>query len=319
MAKDTMFKFENRAERVFNAQYETYVNEIKIFYDFINSDKLLNLILLELEALPFNQQVEEYINECLKKVNKIHLKIEMPSNNLDRVITCNYIMKAYRDNKMSIQVTGIDGLSTLEYQKKGVELIMELHFRPLYYYFLEKIDNNNNILFLLDKYRHRVEWFHKEQLRDMYNDNTKIGEAKLKKDLEEYLHNQGIDYPFSDPISPSGKVDLVDFSTPDPLVLEVKIFNGKGYDRSYIRKGFNQVLKYASDYGKKIGYLLIYNLDKKERDLQFDPSPDISIKYIQYGEIRIYIICINFHITAASKAKKPKLYQITDKYLLNME
>lgn len=172
-----------------------------------------------------------------------------------------------------------------------------------------------------DRYRHRTEWFHKKRLFEAYNSDTTNGENILTTDLREYLHDQGIDYPFSETISSSGKPDIIGLvDTSEPSVLEIKLFKqDKKYDKGYIRKGLKQAYQYALDYGKSIGYLLIFNLDEKE--IEFENEKKEPIKSIQIGNKVIYIIVVNVfcNTKSASEMRKPLPYLIQDSYLKNIE
>ena len=310
------FKLDNRARDVLNCREENFSNEIRIFYEFIRSNPLLNGILLEIESLDFD--LEAY----LQNGERHRRFIQFPDNYLDKVALCHSIMKAISDgkplstlSKPFIHITSSRNIDDI------CHAISEQYFLPLYKYFVEKIEDNSNMLYLLDRYRHRTEWFHKKRLFLLYQQNSKYGEDLLAKDLQEYLHNQGIDYPFSTPLSPSGRSDLIGLIyTSDPMVLEVKLFDlSKGYGKEYIRKGLTQAYRYTLDYGKSVGYLLIFNLD--EKDLTFEKTPDDPIKSIRLGDKLIYILVVNIfeQHKSASQLKKPLPYIIEDSYLKNLD
>lgn len=66
----------------------------------------------------------------------------------------------------------------------------------------------------------------------------------LTMDLRKFLFDNGLDYPFSEPSSPSGNVDLIyGLENKTPLTLEIKLFGGKNsYGKSYVKKGFRQAI-----------------------------------------------------------------------------
>jgi len=99
----------------------------------------------------------------------------------------------------------------------------------------------------------------------------------------------------------------------DPLVLEVKIFDlARNYGREYIRKGLTQAYKYALDYGKPVGYLLIYDMD--ERDLSFEKSSEEPVKSIHLGAKVLYIVCVKVRDSDKSasqrKASRPGAHSL---------
>jgi len=59
--------------------------------------------------------------------------------------------------------------------------------------------------------------------------------------LRRFLFEQGIDYPFSQPRSASGQSDVVAMvDEDDPLICEVKLYNGRNSSKRYVAKGVQQ-------------------------------------------------------------------------------
>jgi hypothetical protein len=97
------------------------------------------------------------------------------------------------------------------------------------------------------------------------------GRGRLDRDLRLFLFDQGIDYPFSQPKSASGQVDVVaGVDGDDPLVCEIKLFDAGSYGKPYLAKGLQQAVAYAHDYGKTTAYLVIVNLADQHLDLPSD-------------------------------------------------
>lgn len=98
----------------------------------------------------------------------------------------------------------------------------------------------------------------------------------------------------------------------------MKLFNlEKKYDKAYIRKGLTQAYRYALDFSKPTGYLLVYNLD--EKDINFEGNQEV--KSIIIGNKVIYIIVVNIFVSnkTASQMRKPLPYIIEDSYLANFD
>jgi len=309
------FKLDNKARSVLQSREENFSHELKIFYNFVRTNNLLNAIHKEIESVEFD------LDKYLSNGGAVRRSIMFPDNYAEKIALCNVLMVAFANkelgclNSLFINITPNNNVNSI------CNEVAAQYFFPLFECFCERIEDNSTMLYLLDRYRHRVEWFHKDRLYQSYTDNTTHGEDILTKDLQEYLHSQGIDYPFSTPLSPSGRSDLIGLlESADPLVLEVKLFDlDRSYGKEYIRKGLTQAYRYALDYGKPIGYLLIYNLDK--RDISFEKLEGETVKNITIGDKTIYIIVVNVfnHHKSASQLKKPLPYIIEDSYLKNLD
>jgi hypothetical protein len=307
---------EHRADSVLNSNEPNFRIEIKMFYDFIKSNNILNSILKEIEAVKFDSK--QYLDN--NNSYDIYKSILFPDDYMDKIALCDAIMKKFMNKNFNCLQSQFSNITSGNSINNICTEIANRYFSPLYEYFCEQVEECSNILYLLNKYRHRTEWFHKERLFKAYENDTAHGEEILTKDLLEYLYDQGIDFPFSTPLSPSGRADIVVlFEKDDSLVLEVKLFDlKKGYDKSYIRKGLNQATKYASDYGKSTGYLLIFNLS--DREIAFEKMENDNFKKIEIGKATIFIICVNLYPSeSASKIKNLSIYTITDSYLKDEE
>lgn len=188
------------------------------------------------------------------------------------------------------------------------QLFLDRIITPIVNYLHESIDNISYILYILEKYKLRTEWFTKDSLRNSYkNASNRQYEQVLEDDIRLYLFDQGVDYPFSTPKSASGRADVVSLiDTEDPLVMEIKIYDSeKGYRKDRIISGFTQIVKYANDYHKNIGYLVVFNLDEVEIEIE-DIEPDNKFpNRILFNGKTYYIIIINLNYeTSASNLKK---------------
>lgn len=306
------FQLNNKAENVLNSREENFKSELKIFFDFIKNTPLLNAILIELEQMTFD--LDKYLQD-----GRHRRFIHFPDNYNEKMSLCLKIMGGFIESKFGALSGVFLNITSSRNPDEITRTIARQYFYPLFIHFYEGIIEQSNMLYLLTRYRYRTEWFHKERLMALFQTDTKHGEDNLTLDLQEYLHSQGIDYPFSTPHSPSGRADLVGLlESADPMVLEVKLFNlAQGYDKGYIRKGLTQAYRYSIDYGKPAGYLLIYNLDS--RDINFEGNE--VVKTIILGNKIIYIIVVNIFDNGktASELKKPLPYIIEDSFLINLE
>lgn len=175
--------------------------------------------------------------------------------------------------------------------------ITRLFVNPIFNYLTDHIRASSAMLYLLLRYKRWAEWFMVGMLCDMYSQASKTGhgEDALDENLRHFLFENGIDFPFSQPASPGGKVDIIaGLETDDPLVLEVKIWDSdKKYGEDRVRDGLRQAMDYADKYGKDRGYVVVFNLDQEP--LEFE-SPDDSDEWparLDHGGKTYYFITVN--------------------------
>jgi len=173
------------------------------------------------------------------------------------------------------------------------------------------------MLALLIRYKHRSEWFHREQLWSL-SQAERRGEKLLALDLYSYLYDQGIDFTI-EPSSITGEVDLIAAQdTLDPLLLDTKIFDGDSRGKQYIRKGFAQLYTYTQQYNQPFGYLVIYKIT--DRDLRFSLQIHGDIPVVVHNHKTIFLITIDIHSHDKPVSQRPPLraIEITEEELTGM-
>ena len=180
----------------------------------------------------------------------------------------------------------------------------------------DRIDEAGNVLYIIERFKQKVEWFQRAELYRQYVENTAIGEANLDQALREGLFDGGVDYPFSQPVSPSGRADVVaQLGSDDPLVLEVKVFDPeRGKNNSHLRQGFQQILRYAEDYNQSLGYLIIFNCADQQLVFSSEETAELEIPYrFPYSGKTFFIITIDVHPKVLSASKeKPSNRRVID-------
>jgi hypothetical protein len=165
--------------------------------------------------------------------------------------------------------------------------------QPLFDYLGERIGAESSVLYVLERYVRRVEWFDRDDLYARAMQDTRKAEDVYDADLRRFLFSEGINMPFSQARSASGLSDvLADLDTDDPLVCEVKIFDAVNRGIHHLTSGVNQAIQYATDYGKQVAYLVVINLSDRPFTL---PSEDDSKNWpprIIVAGIRVYLITV---------------------------
>ncbi|MBD2611391.1 hypothetical protein H6G94_08920 [Nostoc punctiforme FACHB-252] len=309
--------------RVANAHYNQLHRELNSFLRKLENTSIVNSILLEFQIISNSCRLNPK-EKCRDAVRGgIVFSIFENQKFVDETERAMYhynLLKVLQEDDTPLYLNSavIDG--SMQPAERPRLFVMQ-YIDPLVYYIQDKLDESSTVLYLLEKYKQRCEWFFKEEICKLYEDNQgnaeKHGsqEQVLDKELRKFLFDQGIDYPFSQPLSPSGKADIVSLlNTKDPLVLEVKIFDrDNDYEKKAIINGFKQIVKYANNYNKSIGYLFLYNFDTAEINIVTSNNTNNFPNRIIFNGKIYFIIIVNIHkLNAVSASKiKGKLEKIT--------
>lgn len=279
------------------SEYDDFQNNFKFFFNKIYEEGILKSIIenAQDEYTLNDEELDEWMKQLSQdKVIYINEKQRFSFY----MYYCNYFIK---ENKNPIDYT------YLGFKDRSKALLNRV-ITPLVTYLHSTLDDINTLLYILEKYKLRTEWFTKESLRNKYvNALNRQYEQVLEDDIRLYLFDQGIDYPFSTPKSASGRADIVSLvNTEDPLVMEIKIYDSeRKYGKERIISGFTQIVKYANDYHKNVGYLVVFNLDEIEIEIEnIEPDNKFPNRIIFNGKT-YYIIVVNLNYdTSASNLKK---------------
>jgi hypothetical protein len=163
--------------------------------------------------------------------------------------------------------------------------------RPLFDFLDEQIGDGSSVLYALERYVRQVEWFDQQRLYDEFQANTRQGEDVYDRHLREFLFREGFDMPYSQLHSPSGQSDvLAGLESDDPLVCELKVYDGENRDIGHVASGVTQALQYARDHGKAAAHLVIINLTTRPLQLPSDGPEKAYPPYLDLPGARVYLI-----------------------------
>jgi len=203
-------------------------------------------------------------------------------------------------------------------QAEELELVRQQFLHPFYLYLDEQLTNESVILNLLNRYKHRTEWFSRDDLWGIINEETHNAESKLARNLYLYLYDQGIDFHI-EPSSITGKIDLITAQgTDDPLLADAKIFDGDKRGKSYICKGFGQIYSYTQQYNEPFGYLVIFKTTDRDLHLSF-PLQSHHLPAVSYNSKTIFFLVIDIypHEKPVSKRGPLNAIEITEQDLIH--
>lgn len=233
-----------RRNRLYKADWRIWGNEAGLMLAWMRKEPYVAALVREVEAASIDPAQWQ-------GASNIRQTIDFPNDERERAKICLHLLK--QKDPMALRI------GTGNYNEMATSFV-ETVIDPLVNYLEDQIEDGGSILGVLERYKRRSEWFHQADLHRRYHEDTAHGEAILDAHLREYLVDQGIAFPFSQPRSPSGEADLVALGD-DPLALEIKLFlPDAGKDRAYIKQGFSQAYRYANDYGLPAGYLVVFNL-----------------------------------------------------------
>lgn len=319
ISKKLRSDLQTRKNRVFRADDETaFILELRGFFDFINSNPFLKGLVKELDL-----GRPEFAKE-----NALQLSSQIPESEDQRVRHClgilNYCTAIDEDSfyqfylRLFLQIKGPKRIG--DARSLALNFLRDTFFLPFYEYLDEHIEDYGVILFFLQRFKFRTETFDRERMYTLYKSDSSKSEALLDREVRKYLFDQGVDYPLSTPLSTSGRTDVVaDLHTQDPLVLEIKILDlDRGYDRSYIRKGFKQIFDYANDYNKSVGYLLIFNASEVDINFNLRNKSELNI---EIDGKTFYFVVVDIYEDTVPSSKRGKLqpYTIEESFLISAQ
>ncbi len=184
------------------------------------------------------------------------------------------------------------------------ELFLKQIVVPLCSYLEEKVDDGDLLLYMLSRYQRESAWFETNRLAELLAsvESNKVEEV-FDQHLRSWLFREGIDYPFSTPKSPSGRPDVVVWHGEEPLPIEVKVCDDKHRDARHVSQGIWQAHRYAIDYGKAFGYLVVFNTS--DRPLEFENNiSNEGPPCVVVAGIHVFAIVVNVTSGRPSASKE---------------
>jgi hypothetical protein len=299
-------RLRERRNRLYKTDYQAYDNELELMLKWMRDQPYIRALLDEVETAEID--AAEWTAEFLARHSLI-----FPDAEAKRAKVCLYLADHGDGNHIRV-------ISGESHYNSQIRDFTEIIIDPLVSYLEDRIEEGSAVLGLLLRYQRWVEWFRRAELYGLYDADTGHSENHLDTHLREYLLTNGIDFPFSQPESPSGKADIVaGLGTADPLALEVKLFlPADGKNDAYIRQGFAQAYRYASDYGLAAGYLVVFNLTDVPLVFETTTKRPDSPPLILVGDKTIFLISVWTHpdVPTASRRKSLDRHVIDEAYLL---
>lgn len=298
--------------RLYRSTYEQFGFQLK--YLLSNLDNNLQIHALINDSIKEYHFSQEDFNSRISSYRSHELTFE---NETHQSAYCYQFLKYFIEKTGNYNVHNNTFFRGRDFDDTKTKIIEE-YISPIIYYLHDKLEKLNSTIYLLEKYKKRTEWFTQNSILSVYKTATKNYEQILEDDLRLFLFDQGIDYPFSTPLSASGRADVIgEIETDDPLIIEIKIFDRtKKYGKDRIKDGFSQIIKYTNDYNKDVGFLVIFNMEEVEINFKFSEQTKVFPPSFQFNNKTYYFIVINCGFTnSASKSGTTQEIEITESEL----
>jgi hypothetical protein len=297
--RDLQIRLQERYRRLYKANIGLYKDEALYLVSFIRDTPALRVLVENLERSEPELDPAQWV--------ATHFgwnKADWPPTETGRAKVCWHLLQLWATDENGAAMFG-HGLDPSDNSlASGARTATEAVVEPLIELLQEHIGEASDVLYLLERYVRRIEWFEQQELYRRFSADTARGESIYDTDLRAFLFDQGVDYPFSQPRSASGESDVVaNLEGDDPLVCEVKLFDGARYSKAYIAQGVQQALTYAHDYGKVSAYLVIFNVSDKVVSLPSDGLQGEWPPRIEAGVSTVFLVQVRALPQASASAR----------------
>lgn len=299
--KAARVKLQERKNTCMRSSYESATSYLGMFLSFVRSDPVIKAVVGELAVTA--QQKFADPNQLVDAGNR---SLRVPANEHDCAAFHLRAIEVLADPNgefpeysMIFRSPGTNSFQDMYDNFAGQILV------PLCSYIDERIDDGDLLLYSLSRYQRECSWFEAAALDSLATvaPSNKLEEV-LDQHLRSWLFREGIDYPFSTPKSPSGRADIVVWQGEEPLAIEVKVYDGENRDLGHVSQGLWQAQRYAHDYSKPFGYLVVFNTSPHllafENNVSKDGPPCVEV-----GGLNVFAIVVNVGPRPSASKEKP--------------
>jgi hypothetical protein len=192
--RDLRTKLQEWRDRFYNAHRANLDNELESFLRRIKKEPPISSILIELdsEARTLNPNAFEQCHNWLdeKEIAEIFTYNRFDDDKERAIYHYSFLEVLYKSNKRIV-----DPSTALQLGKgEQAYVFVQKYVDPLVHYIYDKLDKGSSVLYLLEKYKKRCEWFSKKELWQLYDTSDRHREDILDQDLRQFLFEQCIDY-----------------------------------------------------------------------------------------------------------------------------
>ncbi|MDP1814008.1 MAG: hypothetical protein Q8K92_06125 [Leadbetterella sp.] len=276
--------------RLYNASKDQFSHQLQFFF-------------LEIDS---NLQYKRIINEVIGKFEYSDEKISqiLNSGNYDeKTILVSNEEKAsfsYQFLKYFINQNSNYKLHNLDVFKDSLEQeshsrILELYISPIINHIHDSLDESSTILYLLEKYKKKTEWFTSKELQSKYKEMDNGFETLFENDLSHFLFEQDINLPFItttlafESVKTDGEVEPI-----EPIVAQIVICDkSKNFEREALKTGFSEIVKYVDKFDKRHGFLVVFNMNSFDITSNQEQNGFVIKPKVEYKSKVYHFIIVN--------------------------
>lgn len=315
------YKLQRRVRKLNAAGSQTFHYSLLRFWAWLNEHEIFRAILEQASGL--SEAAQENAKVIISR-RGVHGETESEAVALAYWVLKDCVEKEDKDVEVSVAYKYIQGGKF----DTALEHFKDIFIEPLYEFLDEQLDDQRAILALLRRYKQSSEWFNRDKLIAIYEEEKERSKAESKKsraekrlaiNLYEYLHNQGLIFSI-EPSSVSGEADLIaSQESDDPVIADVKIFDPEANkNKAYLINGFQQVYQYTLDYNEPFGYLVIFKTCESGLAIS-SGKQEQSASFVTLSGKTIFFIIVDLylHKKSASQRGKLKTYTLTEEELFS--
>lgn len=290
--RDLKISLQERYKRVYAAPSGTFENEVRYFWDYLQARPLLRALIDEVERFAPAFDAAAWFQAQTNDDYDRRGDLGWPDTESERAKVLVWLTRQFVEKKLHPEAFG-HYVSFESNSDAVLKAVTDRVFRPLVEHLQDRLSEELDSIYVLDRYKKRLEWFEQDRLFQAFKADTAHGEEIYDKDLRRALFEEGIDNPFSKPRSASGEADVVaGLETDDPFVCELKLYDAASYNVAYVAKGLKQALRYARDYNKHAAFLVTINLSDEVLQLPTDDPGKPWPPRLHVGEHVVYLVVV---------------------------
>lgn len=305
--KAARVKLQERKNECLRANYSSAKVYTKSAVAFLRANPVTRPIMLQLATIGQNK-----FAEFSTLFDHDHPYLRLPTDAEERAAYHLRLLELFNSDSDSDMehlpdfhyLFGVDGSRIQD----GIDAFLAHILIPLCTYVDERIDDGDLLLYMLSRYQRECGWFIAGDLeKTVIAADSRKHEEVLDQHLRSWLFREGIDYPFSTPRSPSGRADIAIWHGEEPLAIEVKVYDGNNRDSAHVTQGLSQAQRYAQDYGKAFGYLVVFNRSSHQLVFENNVNKDHGPPCVMVGDISVFVVVVDVGSDrATASVEKPR-------------